>query len=155
MLSTEVADIEGEPGKFLVSLNRTSPLVDPTKCVSCGKCSEVCPVRVDSEFNAGLTQRAAIYLPVPHAIPNHYVLDLDNCLRCWKCYEACPTGAIDFKFEERKDFHILVVDRDKAVEEMMRGSLEEQNFPLHFTSSGMRPWTCSPKVTGSGWCCSA
>jgi len=136
MLSTEVADIEGEPGKFLVSLNRTSPLVDPTKCVSCGKCSEVCPVRVDSEFNAGLTQRAAIYLPVPHAIPNHYVLDLDNCLRCWKCYEACPTGAIDFKFEERKDFHILVVDRDKAVEEMMRGSLEEQNFPLHFTSSG-------------------
>ena len=69
MLSTEVADIEGEPGKFLVSLNRKSPLVDPTKCVSCGKCSEVCPVRVDSEFNAGLTKRAAIYLPLPHAIP--------------------------------------------------------------------------------------
>nr|WP_321514249.1 FAD-dependent oxidoreductase [uncultured Pseudodesulfovibrio sp.] len=136
MLSTEVADVEGEPGKFLVSLNRTSPLVDPTKCVSCGKCSEVCPVRVDSEFNAGLTKRAAIYLPVPHAIPNHYVLDLDNCLRCWKCHETCPTGAIDFKFEERKDFHILVVDQDEAVQEMMQGSLDEQNFPLHFTTSG-------------------
>ncbi len=136
MLSTEVADMEGEPGKFLVSLNRQSPLVDPTKCVSCGKCSEVCPVRVDSEFNAGLTQRAAIYLPVPYAIPNHYVLDLDNCMRCWKCHEICPTGAIDFKFEERKDFHILVVDKDEAVAEMMQGSLDEQNFPLHFTTSG-------------------
>ena len=136
MLSTEVADIEGEPGKFLVSLNRKSPLVDPTKCVSCGKCSEVCPVRVDSEFNAGLTKRAAIYLPLPHAIPNHYVLDLDNCQRCWKCHEACPTGAIDFRFEERKDFHILVVDKDESVGEMMRASLEEQNFPLHFTTNG-------------------
>nr|WP_321257340.1 FAD-dependent oxidoreductase [uncultured Pseudodesulfovibrio sp.] len=136
LLSTEVAEVEGEPGKFFVSLNRTSPLVDPTKCVSCGKCSEVCPVRVDSEFNAGLTQRAAIYLPVPHAIPNQYVLDLDNCLRCWKCHEVCPTGAIDFKFEERKDFHILVVDRDEMVQEMMQGSLDEQNFPLHFTASG-------------------
>ncbi len=136
MLSSEVAEIEGEPGKFLVSLNRTSTLVDPTKCVSCGKCSEVCPVEVDSEFNAGLTKRSAIYLPVPHAIPNHYVLDLDNCLRCWKCYETCPSGAIDFKFDERKDFHILVVDKDPAVGEMMKESLEEQNFPLHFVSTG-------------------
>jgi heterodisulfide reductase subunit A len=136
MLSTEVAGLEGEPGKFFVSLKRTSPLIDPTKCVSCGKCSEVCPVRVPSEFNAGLTERTAIYLPVPHAIPNHYVLDLDNCQRCWKCHEACPTGAIDFKFDERKDFHILVVDRDPAVETMVRESLEEQNFPLHCVQTG-------------------
>jgi len=136
MLSTELAEIEGEPGKFFVSLNRKSPLIDPTKCVSCGKCSEVCPVRVPSEFNAGMTERAAVYLPTPHAIPNHYILDLDNCQRCWKCHEACPTGAIDFKFEERGDFHILVVDRDESVGEMLRESLEKQNFPFYFVTSG-------------------
>lgn len=136
MLSTEVADIEGEPGKFFVTLNRRSPLVDPTRCVSCGLCSEACPVKVDSEFNAGLTKRAAIYLPVPHAIPNHYVLDLDNCQRCWKCHEVCPTGAIDFKFEERSEFHILVVDRDESVMQKMQESLGDENFPLHFTTSG-------------------
>jgi heterodisulfide reductase subunit A len=136
LLSSEVAAIEGEPGKFLVSLKRTSPLVDPARCVSCGACSEVCPVRVDSEFNAGLTQRAAIYLPVPHAIPNHYVLDLDNCQRCWKCHEVCPTGAIDFKFEERRDFHILVADKDPDVRLMMEAGLGEENFPLRFTGSG-------------------
>jgi len=135
-LSTEVGEMEGEPGKYLISLTRKSTLIDPKKCVSCGKCSEVCPVRVPSEFNAGLTERAAVYLPVPHAIPNHYVLDLDNCLRCWKCHEACPTGAIDFKFEERKDFHILVADRDPELAEFMQSELEEQNFPLHFAESG-------------------
>ena len=135
-LSTEVGEMEGEPGKYLVSLKRKSTLIDPTKCVSCGRCSEVCPVRVPSEFNAGLTDRTAVYLPVPYAIPNHYVLDLDNCLRCWKCHEACPTGAIDFKFEERKDFHILVADRDQELAEFMKSELEEQNFPLHFAASG-------------------
>ncbi|WP_421902070.1 FAD-dependent oxidoreductase [Maridesulfovibrio sp.] len=136
MLSTEVEALEGEPGKFFATLKRRSPLVDPHKCVSCGLCSEVCPVRVDSEFNAGLTKRAAIYLPVPHAIPNHYVLDLDSCQRCWKCHEACPTGAIDFKFEERKDFHILVVDRDESVMQTIQESLGEENFSLTFTTSG-------------------
>jgi heterodisulfide reductase subunit A len=136
MLSTELVELEGEPGKFFVSLNRTSTLIDPSKCVSCGDCSAVCPVRVPSEYNAGLTQRAAVYLPVPHAVPNHYVVDLDNCQRCWKCHEACPTGAIDFKFDERKDFHILVADSDPEVAAMIRESLGEQNFPLHFAASG-------------------
>lgn len=138
MLSTELTALEGEPGKYLVSLGRKSTLIDPNKCVSCGKCSEVCPVRVPSEFDAGMSERAAVYLPVPHAIPNHYVLDLDNCQRCWKCHDACPTGAIDFKFEERKDFHILVVDRDPEVADFLRAALEEQNFPLHFADTGQK-----------------
>lgn len=135
-LSTEVGEMDGEPGKYFVSLNRKSTLIDPSKCVSCGRCSEVCPVSVPSEFNAGLTERPAAYLPVPHAIPNHYVIDLDNCIRCWKCHEACPTAAIDFKFEERKDFHILVIDRDPELASFMESELEEQNFPLHFATTG-------------------
>ncbi|MDC0336139.1 FAD-dependent oxidoreductase [Pseudodesulfovibrio sp.] len=149
MLSTEVAEIEGEPGKFFVSLKRKSPLIDPTKCVSCGKCSEVCPVRVPSEFNAGLTERAAVYLPTPHVIPNHYVLDLDNCQRCWQCHEACPTGAIDFKFDEREDFHVLAVDRDKGVGTMLEECMKEENFPLHFVTSGhegIEQLTSNPRI---------
>ena len=52
-LSTEVGEMEGEPGKYLVSLKRKSTLIDPSKCVSCGLCAEVCPVRVPSEFKRG------------------------------------------------------------------------------------------------------
>ncbi|WP_243545931.1 FAD-dependent oxidoreductase [Pseudodesulfovibrio tunisiensis] len=133
LLSTEVAAIEGEPGKFFVTLNKRSTLIDPAKCVSCGACSDVCPVRVPSEFNAGLTERTAAYLPVPHAIPNHYVIDLDNCQRCWRCHDACPTGAIDFRFDERKDFHVLVADGDASEAAFVRDSLEEKE--LHFTVS--------------------
>ncbi len=136
MLNTELASLEGEPGKFFVSLKRRSPLVNPNKCVSCGRCSEVCPVRVPSEFNAGLTQRAAIHLPVPHAIPNHYVLDLDNCIRCWKCHEVCPTGAIDLRFEERAHFGILIADEDPEVRALVRESLDHLRFPVLEAASG-------------------
>jgi heterodisulfide reductase subunit A len=137
MLSTELTSLEGDPGKFHVSLKRRSSLVDPNKCISCGMCAEVCPVRVPSEFNAGLTERTAVHLPVPHAIPNHYVVDLENCIRCWKCHEICPTGAIDFKFEERGDFRILVVDKDETTKETVAEYLKDENFPIEAVGSGV------------------
>jgi len=51
-LHTELTALEGDPGKFHASLSRRSTFVDPERCVSCGMCAEVCPVRVPSEFNA-------------------------------------------------------------------------------------------------------
>lgn len=136
LLSTELVALEGDPGMFLATLRQRSTLVDPNKCISCGLCSEVCPVKVPSEFNAGMTTRSAIHLPVPHNIPNHYVVDLDNCLRCWRCVEACPTGAINFLFEERKDFNILVADNDPKTGEFLGDWLKAQNFPIHSVASG-------------------
>lgn len=136
LLSTELASLEGEPGKFLVSLNTRSPLVDPHKCVSCGKCAEVCPVRVPSEFNAGLSERTAVYLPVPHAIPNHYVLDLDNCIRCWKCHEACPTGAIDLMDDQRAGFSVLLADADPEQRAAVKECLEQLRFPVRVAETG-------------------
>lgn len=135
-LQTELTGLEGDPGKFHATLSRRSTFVDPTRCVSCGLCAEVCPVRVPSEFNAGLGQRTAAYLPVPHNIANHYVVDLDNCLRCWRCFEACPTQAIDFKFKEREDFHVLVVSPDEELKQNLPEWLKKENFPLHLTASG-------------------
>ncbi len=130
-LQTELTGLEGDPGKFHATVRRRSTFVDPTRCVSCGLCAEVCPVRVPSEFNAGLSQRTAVYLPVPHNIPNHYVVDLDNCLRCWRCHEACPTQAIDFKFSERQDFHVLVASPDQELLQKLPEWLKNENFPLH------------------------
>ena len=135
-LSTEMTSLEGDPGQFLATLTQRSPLVDPAKCISCGECAAVCPVRVPSEYNAGLTQRGAVYLPVPHAIPNHYVVDLDNCARCWKCFEACPTGAIDFRLDERKEFRILAVTPDAQAGPDMESWLGKAGFPAAVADSG-------------------
>ncbi len=135
-LHTELSGLEGDPGKFQATLRRRSTFVDPTRCVSCGLCAEVCPVRVPSEFNAGLGQRTAVYLPVPHNIPNHYVVDLDSCQRCWRCFDACPTKAIDFKFEQRKDFHVIVATPDQELAQDLPLWFKDENFPLHPTASG-------------------
>lgn len=136
MLSSNLISLEGEPGKFQVQVKQQSSLVDPHKCISCGQCSEVCPVRVPWEFNAGLGERAAIYLPVPHNIPNQYVVDLENCQRCWQCAEVCPTQAVDFKFSERGNFHILIVHHDPEVRTSIDHALAEENFSLHWAGTG-------------------
>lgn len=132
---TELKALEGDPGKFHATLSRRSTFVDPTRCVSCGACAEACPVRVPNEFNAGLGTRTAAYLPVPHNIANHYVVDLDNCQRCWRCFEACPTKAIDFKFDDRPGFHILVATPDRELAENLPQWLKKEGFPLHITES--------------------
>ncbi|WP_428559962.1 MAG: 4Fe-4S binding protein [Solidesulfovibrio sp. DCME] len=141
MLSSELTALDGEPGAFSAVINRRSSFVDAAKCVGCGACASVCPVSVPSEFNAGLTSRGAVYLPVPHAIPNHYVVDLDACQRCWQCYEACPTGAIDFKLEERERYGILVVDPDPEAAGRFGSWLGALKFPVVSAATGDKALT--------------
>jgi heterodisulfide reductase subunit A len=76
--------------------------VNPEKCTRCKKCEEVCPVRVPSEFDMGLVERSAIYLPSLIAVPLTYLIDAKNCLflqkgECGKCREVCPEGAVRFE----------------------------------------------------------
>jgi heterodisulfide reductase subunit A len=92
---TEVKEVSGEPGKFEVVLIEKTRQVDIEKCNGCGKCVELCPVEVPDEFNEGLTKRKAIYRPVPHNLPNMYLVDQKNCNKCGQCMINCPTQAID------------------------------------------------------------
>ncbi|MGD9075440.1 MAG: 4Fe-4S binding protein, partial [Desulfobacteraceae bacterium] len=137
MLSTELASLEGEPGKFLVTLRQKPALVDPERCIGCGECSRVCPVEVPDEFNAGLTMRKAVYLPVPHNIPNNYVVDVASCTLCGECEKICPTRAIDFGLEARKAFRILVVDDELVVRDSLKEWLEDEGFQVDMAESGM------------------
>jgi heterodisulfide reductase subunit A len=136
MLSTELVTMEGEPGKYLVTLRQKPTLVDPERCIGCGECSRVCPVEVPDEFNAGLSKRKAVYLPVPHNIPNHYVVDMESCNLCGECEKICPTGAIDFRWEARRQFRILVVDDELIVRDSLRDWLVEDGFNVDTAESG-------------------
>ena len=136
LLSATLTAVEGEPGNFKATLEQKPSLVDPTLCIGCNECTKVCPVDVPDAFNMGLGLRKAIYLPVPHNIPNTYVIDFINCNRCGECITVCPTGAIKFPEERRKNFHILVVDDELIVRDSLKEWLEDEGFSVDMANSG-------------------
>jgi len=137
LLSTEISSVEGEPGNFSVMLRQKPSWVDQKLCVGCGACTEVCPVEVPDLFNTGLTSRKAIYLPVPHTIPNSYVIDVTACTSCGECEKVCPTQAISLSEQERKKFRILVVDDEQILRDSLKAWLDdEEGFAVDTAASG-------------------
>ena len=103
---SEVIGIKGYVGNFDVTIREKPKYVDPDKCKLCGDCVGVCPQSVLDEFNMGLTERKAIFIPFPQAVPATYTLDEKTCLgisplRCSKCKDVCEPGAINFEAEEK------------------------------------------------------
>ena len=135
-LNTEIAAIEGDPGNFAVSLREKPTWVDPELCVGCGACEDVCPVDVPDAFNEKLSTHKAIYLPVPHNIPNTYVIDPAACTRCGECEKACPSNAVQLAADRRKAFRILVVDDELIVRDSLKEWLVDERFDVDTAQSG-------------------
>ena len=75
--------------------------IDMDQCLGCEKCVESCPVSVPNQWEQGITDRKAIYIPAALAIPYKYLIDESACLHlqgqdCQKCADVCPQNAIDF-----------------------------------------------------------
>ena len=79
MAYTDVLELDGQPGHFQLTLKKKARAVDPEKCVACNICAEKCPVKVPDPFNLDLSQRKAIYIPYPQAVPLVYTIDKDHC----------------------------------------------------------------------------
>lgn len=106
MTTSELVNLEGEPGNYKATIRTRARYVDPTKCTGCGSCAEQCPVKVDDSFNQGLSKRKAIYKLYAQAFPNAYAIDSSKCLKfknakaCGKCLKACQAGAINHQMED-------------------------------------------------------
>jgi quinone-modifying oxidoreductase subunit QmoA len=92
-----VESLTGGPGDYRATIRKAPRFVN-SKCTVCGECVEVCPVDRPNDFNMGLDQTKAVYLPFELAYPSRFVIDEGTCLgadECGKCVEACPYGAIE------------------------------------------------------------
>ena len=101
---SEIEDVTGYVGNFNVKIKKNPIYVDPEKCNMCNKCIDVCPVEVDSEHDAGVKKRKAIYIPFPQAVPATYTLDKEACLgllplACAECAKVCEPEAINYDLE--------------------------------------------------------
>lgn len=103
---SEVAEVKGFVGNFTVKIKRKARYVDETKCTGCGICTEKCPTKkVPNEFNLGLNNRTAVYIPFAQAVPKVATIDPNNCLmlksgKCGICAKFCGTNAIDYKQQD-------------------------------------------------------
>ncbi len=101
MTLADVLKVEGEPGNFEVTLRLRPRYVDLEKCTGCGACFKYCPVKVPDEFNLGLSERKAIYLMYPQAVPAACLIDMEKCRLCKACAKRCQAGAINLDDKER------------------------------------------------------
>lgn len=123
MTYSELESSEGYIGNFTVKIKKKAKYVDWDKCVGCGDCTEKCPSKVDSEFDAELSKRKAIYRDFPQAVPNKFVIDAEHCTKltkgkCGVCENICPTKAIKYD------------DKDEIIEEKIGAVIVATGFDL-------------------------
>jgi len=114
---SEVTSSLGFFGNFDVTIRRRARYVIPEACFGCAACYEACPVKVPNEFNEGMDDRGAIFVPYAGALPNVPSIDPASCLRfrggeCDKCAAACGFGAVNFDDEDeiiQKKFGAVVI----------------------------------------------
>lgn len=115
---SEVQAVKGFVGSFHVTIRKKARYVDETKCTGCGLCTEKCPQKkVPNEFNLGLDNRRAIYIPFAQAVPKIATIDSEHCMmlqkgKCGVCSKVCTAGAIDYKQKDtfvEEDYGAIVV----------------------------------------------
>ena len=99
---SEVAEVGGFVGNFHVKIKRKARYVKEDVCTGCGLCTEKCPQKkVPNEFNLGMDERRAIYIPFAQAVPKVATIDANYCTmlktgKCGVCSKVCTAGAIDY-----------------------------------------------------------
>ena len=99
---SEVVDVKGFVGNFDVTIKKKARYVKEDVCTGCGLCTEKCPMKkVPNDFNLGMDNKRAIYIPFAQAVPKVATIDADYCNmlkngKCGVCAKVCTANAIDY-----------------------------------------------------------
>ena len=99
---SEVEAVKGFVGNFDVTIKKKARYVKEDVCTGCGLCTEKCPQKkVPNEFNLGMDNRSAVYIPFAQAVPKVATIDPAHCTmlksgKCGVCSKVCTAGAIDY-----------------------------------------------------------
>ncbi|MGN0165032.1 MAG: 4Fe-4S binding protein [Lachnospiraceae bacterium] len=99
---SEVESVKGFVGNFSVTIKKKPRYVKEDVCTGCGLCTEKCPQKnVPNEYNLGLDNRRAIYIPFAQAVPKVATIDASVCTKlntgkCGVCEKICTAKAIDY-----------------------------------------------------------
>jgi heterodisulfide reductase subunit A len=104
---SEVTEVKGFVGNFNVTIKKHARFVNEDICTGCGACVEKCPQKkIPNEFNLGMDNRHAIYIPFAQAVPKVATIDPNACMmlktgKCGVCSKVCAAGAIDYKQKDQ------------------------------------------------------
>ena len=99
---SEVEAVKGFVGNFDVKIKKKARYVKEELCTGCGLCTEKCPQKkVPNDFNLGMDNKRAIYIPFAQAVPKIATIDADYCTmlktgKCGVCSKVCTAKAIDY-----------------------------------------------------------
>ncbi|MEW6509195.1 MAG: molybdopterin-dependent oxidoreductase [Bacteroidota bacterium] len=91
----DISELTGETKKYLIDGRHPFILLDPNKCINCGRCVRTCS-EVLKVSALGFVYRGFKSIIKPAM---EKALAETNCIGCGNCIDACPTGAISEKYQ--------------------------------------------------------
>ena len=88
---SEVREIQGQEGEFVIKAARRPRYVRESLCTACGRCQEVCSIQLPSEISGRKATHAAIHAPLlgGKTVPSAYCIEKKGIS---PCRAACPLG---------------------------------------------------------------
>ncbi|NOY23576.1 MAG: molybdopterin-dependent oxidoreductase [Acidobacteria bacterium] len=92
-----IADFVGEVNRYDVDKDHPFIVLDPNKCINCGKCVRTCSEMLQVSA-LGFVNRG--FKAVVKPAMERPLLET-NCISCGNCIDVCPTGAIAENFQHK------------------------------------------------------